>query len=316
MRKLVALILSLMMLLGSVAALAQTEEYTVYLITMDLMDQHWVNVDAGCKKAVAELAEKGIKVNYTWDAPTQGKNDAAQIESINNAYANNAQAILLASNGPDTQVATIQQYQNEGVKFIYVDSPANTPALQTLATNNTAAGKLAGETMLKKLTENGIKEGKIGIVNVNAATTSTQQRESGFRAAFEGTAFEILETQYGEGQVAASQTIAENYITEGVAGIFGCNEGSTTGTGNAIKEANAAVVGVGFDKSDAILQLVNEGALLATMAQNPDVMGYEGMLSAVKVLQGEEIPEDMKNFDTGVTVVDKAYIEANNLLAK
>ena len=316
MKKLVALLLSLMMPLGSVAAFAQGEEYTVYLITMDLMDQHWVNVDAGCQKAVAELAEKGIKVNYTWDAPTRGKDAAAQIESINNAYANNAEAILLASNGPDPQVATIQQYQNEGVKFIYVDSPANTPALQTLATDNTAAGKLAGETMLKKLTDDGVMEGKIGIVNVNAATTSTQQRESGFRAAFEGTGFELLETQYGEGQVAASQSIAENYITEGVVGIFGCNEGSTTGTGNAIKESNVAVVGVGFDKSDAILQLVNEGALLATMAQNPDVMGYEGMLSAVKVLQGEEIAEDMMNFDTGVTVLDKAFIEANNLLGK
>ncbi|NLA53376.1 MAG: substrate-binding domain-containing protein [Clostridiales bacterium] len=311
MKKLLALSLLLVMVLGSFTAVA--EDYTVYLITMDLMDQHWVNVDAGCQEAVKELAEKGITVNYKWDAPTQGKNDAAQIESINNAYANNAQAILLASNGPDTQVATIQQYQAEGVKFIYVDSPANTEALQILATDNQAAGKTAGEEMLKKLTADGVTEGKIGIVNVNAATTSTQQREAGFREAFMGTKFELLETQYGEGQVAPSQSIAENYITQGAVGIFGCNEGSTTGTGNAIKEASAAVVGVGFDKSDAILQLVNDGALLCTMAQNPYVMGYQGMLSAVSALQGNEIIGD-KDYDTGVTVVDKAYIEANKLL--
>ena len=310
MKKLLALSLLLVMVLGSFTAVA--EDYTVYLITMDLMDQHWVNVDAGCQEAVKELAEKGITVNYKWDAPTQGKNDAAQIESINNAYANNAQAILLASNGPDTQVATIQQYQAEGVKFIYVDSPANTEALQILATDNQAAGKTAGEEMLKKLTSDGVTEGKIGIVNVNAATTSTQQREAGFREAFMGTKFELLETQYGEGQVAPSQSIAENYITQGAVGIFGCNEGSTTGTGNAIKEASAAVVGVGFDKSDAILQLVNDGALLCTMAQNPYVMGYQGMLSAVSALEGNEIIGD-KDYDTGVTVVDKAYIEANKL---
>ncbi len=313
MKKLIALSLLLVMVVGSFAAVA--EEYTIYLITMDLMDQHWVNVDAGCQDAVKEFASKGVTVNYKWDAPTQGKNDAAQIESINNAFANNAQAILLASNGPDTQVATIQQYQKEGVKFIYVDSPANTPALQVLATDNTAAGNTAGLEMIKKLTAEGVTEGKIGIVNVNAATTSTQHRETGFRAAFAGTKFEILETQYGEGQVAPSQTIAENFITQGVVGIFGCNEGSTTGTGNAIKEANAKVVGVGFDKSDAILQLVNDGALLCTMAQNPYVMGYQGMLSAVSILQGGAIV-GAENYDTGVTVVDKAFIEANNLLAK
>ena len=311
MKRILALLLVAVMALAGVAAMA--EDYTVYLITMDLMDQHWVNVDAGAKKAVEELKAQGVNVNYVWDAPTQGKNDAAQIESINNAYANNAQAILLASNGPDTQVATIKQYQDEGVKFIYVDSPANTDAYQTLATDNKAAGKLAGEEMLKKLTEMGLAEGKIGIVNVNSSTTSTQQREAGFREAFDGTKFEILETQYGEGQVAASQTIAENYITGGVVGIFGCNEGSTTGTGNAIKESGKDVVGVGFDQSDAILQLVSEGALLATMAQNPSVMGYQGVLSAVAVLQGKEIIGD-KNYDTGVTVVNKAYIEENGLL--
>ncbi|NLX82842.1 MAG: substrate-binding domain-containing protein [Clostridiales bacterium] len=309
MKKTLALVLCVMMILGLASAVA-AEEFNIYLITMDLMDQHWVNGDAGCKAAVEELGKEGIKVNYTWDAPTQGKDDAAQIESINNAYANNAQAILLASNGPDTQVATIQQYQNDGVKFIYVDSPANTPAEQILATDNKEAGRIAGVEMLNKLKENGIEEGKIGIVNVNSSTTSTQLREEGFRSAFEGSKFEILETQYGEGQVTASQSIAENYITEGVVGIFGCNEGSTTGTGNAIKEAGSAVIGVGFDQSDAILQLVKEGALLATMAQNPYVMGYEGIMSAVKVLKGEEIPEDQKLFDTGVTVVNKAFLEA------
>ena len=35
-----------------------------------------------------------------------------------------------------------------------------------------------------------------------------------------------METQYGEGDAAKSQSIAENYITQGVVGIFGCNEGS------------------------------------------------------------------------------------------
>lgn len=39
--------------------------HKIYLITMDQMDQHWVNVDAGCKKAVEELGN----VDYTWLAP-------------------------------------------------------------------------------------------------------------------------------------------------------------------------------------------------------------------------------------------------------
>ena len=304
MKKVLALVLCLVLALGATSALAASK---VTLITMDLMDQHWVNVDNGCKDAVAELKAQGIEIEYKWDAPTDGKNDQAQIESINNAFADNASVILLASNGPDVQVETIQQCADAGVKFIYVDSPANFPAEQTLATNNTNAGETAGQEMLKALEAAGTTEGKIGIVNVNAATQSTVDREAGFRKAFEGTKFEILETQYGEGKVDASQELAANYITQGCVGIFGTNEGGTVGVGNAIKEAGDGVIGVGFDQSDAIKELTKEGVLLCAMAQDPYKMGYEGMMTAAKVLAGEEITE--KNVDTGVQVVDAAALQ-------
>lgn len=157
--------------------------------------------------------------------------------------------------------------------------------MQTLATDNEAAGKTVGAEMVAALKVMGVNKGKIGVVNVNPSTMSTTQRERGFRSAFIGSGFQILETQYGEGQVAASQNIATNYTTQGVVGIFGTNEGGTTGVGNAINEnrGSSRVIGVGFDKSDAILHHIRNGNLLCTMAQNPYVMGYEGMKSAVAI---------------------------------
>lgn len=275
--------------------------YKIYLITMDQMDQHWVNVDAGAQKAVKELGN----VDYQWLAPDV-KDDAKQIESINNAIAGGAQAILLAANGPDAVTATLQEAMDAGVKVVYVDSAASLPAVQTLATDNKAAGKTAGDEMIKALTENGIESGKIGIVNVNAATASTVAREEGFRSAFEGTQFELLETQYGDGDAARSKDIAANYITQGCVGIFGANEGSTVGTGNAIQEAGETVIGVGFDKSDMIMQLIKDGYLLATMAQNPDVMGYEGVKTAVNALEGKDTGAEI--VDTGVSILTKDTI--------
>jgi len=277
------------------------KNYKVYLITMDQMDQHWVNVDKGCQKAVAELGN----IDYKWLAPDV-KDDAKQIECINNAVAGGADAILLAANGPVAVTSALEEAQKAGVTIVYVDSPADFPAVATLATDNKAAGTTAGEEMLKALDAAGITEGKIGIVNVNAATASTVAREAGFRAAFEGTKFQILETQYGEGDAAKSKDIAANYITQGCVGIFGANEGSTVGTGNAIKEAGKKVIGVGFDKSDAILNLIKEGYLVCTMAQNPDVMGYEGMKTAAKALSGQDTGP--KNVDTGVSVLDKSKL--------
>ncbi|MGD1817514.1 MAG: ABC transporter substrate-binding protein [Pleomorphochaeta sp.] len=270
----------------------------VYLITMDQMDQHWQNVNAGCEKAVAEFGG----IDYKWLAPDI-KDDNKQIESINNAVAGGADVILLAANGPDAVTSALKEATSAGVKIIYVDSAADYPGEQTLATDNKAAGTTAGEQMLAALKANGVTSGPIGIINVNAATASTVDREAGFRAAFAGSNYTILETQYCNGDAAVAKDMSANFITQGVVGLFGANEGSTVGVGNAIQEAGNAVVGVGFDKSDMILSLIDKGYILCTMAQNPDVMGYEGIKTAIKVLNGETITN--KYVDTGVSVIKK-----------
>jgi len=304
MKKSIRLIVAMLVMLSMGAmvfasgAKEASGEYKVFLITMDQMDQHWVNVDAGCQKAVAELGN----VSYRWMAPDV-KDDAKQIEMINNAVASGAQAILLAANGPTAVTSALKEASEAGVKIIYVDSAADFPGFQTLATDNKAAGKTAGTKMMEALKAAGVSSGKIGIVNVNAATASTVAREAGFREAFAGSQFTILETQYSDGDAARSKDIAANYITLGCVGIFGANEGCTVGTGNAIQEAGKSIVGVGFDKSDMILSLIKNGYLLATMAQNPDVMGYEGMKAALKVLQGETL--SAQYVDTGVSVLTK-----------
>ena len=297
MKKLLTVVLSIaLVLMLSASALAAGEQ--IALITMDSIDQHWVTLNEGAQKAAEELG-----VTVTFMAPNT-KDDAQQIEQVNNAVAGGYQAIIVAANGPDAISSALKEAASQGVKIVYVDSPANVEAEATFSTDNKAAGKTAGETMLAKLTEMGVTTGSIGIINVNAATDSCVMREEGFRSAFEGTEFTLLETQYGEGDAAKSQSIAENYITQGVVGIFGCNEGSTTGAGNAIKASGSSeIVGVGFDKSDAILGLIEDGHLLATMAQNPDVMGYEGVKAAVAALNGESLGGAVT--DTGVSVLTK-----------
>jgi ABC-type sugar transport system, periplasmic component len=285
------------------AAPAANGKSKVILITMDSIDQHWVSVDKGAKKAVDELGN----IDYKWLAPDK-KDDAQQIERVNTAIAENANAIMIAANGPEAISASLEDAKSKGIKIIYVDSPAKVEAEATFATDNEAAGKTAGEEMLKALQAAGKTSGKIGIVNVNSATASTVAREKGFRAAFDGKGYELLATQYGEGDAAKSQDIADNYITAGAVGLFGANEGSTVGVGNAIKGSGKTdIVGVGFDKSDSIFSLIKDGSLLCTMAQNPDVMGYEGMKAAIQAIKGEKI--EKTSVDTGVSVITKDSIQ-------
>ena len=273
-------------------------DYKIALITMDSVDQHWVSLKEGAEE---EAKADGVTVDFM--APDV-KDDAKQIECINNAVAGGYDAILVAANSEDAVSGALQEAVDAGIKIVYVDSPANVEAEATFSTDNKAAGKTAGEEMIKALEDKGIKDGSIGIVNINTSTNSTIQREEGFREALEGTDYELLETQYCEGDAAKAQTIAENYITEGVVGIFGANEGAATGTGNAIKASGSdEIVGVGFDKSDTLKGLIEDGYLVCTMAQNPDQMGKLGVQACIKALNGEDLGGEVT--DTGVSVLTR-----------
>lgn len=72
-----------------------TGEEKIALITMDSIDQHWISLNEGAQKAAEEF---GVTVDFM--SPNT-KDDAQQIECVNNAVAGGYDAILVAANGPD-----------------------------------------------------------------------------------------------------------------------------------------------------------------------------------------------------------------------
>ena len=314
MKKILAVIMSALLILTAFAACSRSGEgnntaqgmtenaanakYKVYLITIDKMDQHWVSVDKGASDMAKQLG-----ITYKWDAPDV-KDNAKQIEAVNNAIADGASLIMLAANDPSAISQTVKNAKDKGVKIIYVDSPANEPAVTTLSTDNYNAGMIAGETMLEELKNAGITSGKIGIIGVNTATNSSMNREKGFREAItKDGKFTLLTTEYKDGNFASSQEAATGFITgnSDLVGLYGTNEGSTVGVGNAIKDSGKKIIGIGFDTSNTIESLINDGSLKAVMVQNPYTMGYLGMAQALAALTGNSTgPESI---DTGVSVV-------------
>ena len=103
MKKLFALLLVLAMTLACTAALA--EDYVVYLITMDLEDQHWVSVNAGAEKAVAEAKAGRIEA-------CQPLIDEAQ-ELLNDAH--NSQTAMLGAEaaGEDVELGFIMVHAQD-----------------------------------------------------------------------------------------------------------------------------------------------------------------------------------------------------------
>lgn len=274
------------------------ETYKIWLITMDQRDQYWLNINNGCQKAADELGN----VEYTWNSPDVN-DDEKQKKCINDAVEENVDAILVAANGPTNVNDALQNADDAGIKIVFVDSAADFNCVQELATDNEAAGRTAGEKMLEDLKAKNITSGKIGIVGVTKDTASCIAREKGFRSAFKGTGFRLLDTFYMNTDTEAAKKAVDGFVKKGCAGIFGANEGTTSAIGSQIKESGDEIEVVGFDTSDTVLGYISDGIISATMAQNPDTMGYEGLKTAIKALTGEDT--GAKSVDTGVSVITK-----------
>lgn len=277
-----------------------SKDYNITLITMDQMDVHWVNVDAGVRDAVAELEEEGYMIHYNWYAPDT-KDNAKQIEQIDMAVSNRSDVIMIAVNDPHACNQALKEARRDGTRIIYIDSPATFEGEATFATDNYSAGEQAGQKMLEILGEQGITEGTIGIVSAQAGVQSCVDRVDGFCKAIEGSGFTAGEVQYSEGDTAKAQELATNMVNNGAVALYGANEAATIGCGNAAREAEGKIYCVGFDNSSANRALVKKDAVQAFMAQNPYDMGNQALKAAVELLDGKSLGGQVT--DTGVTIV-------------
>ncbi len=282
----------------TVAETTDDTDVSIILVTMDGLDNHWVNVDKGASATAKELG-----INYQWMQPDK-KDTQLQIEVLNNAIAAKPDALIVAAVDPDAIVSTLQSALDAGIKLVYVDSAANLDASASFRTDNFVAGEEAGKQEIAQLEAAGITSGDIGIVSFSNATQTAVDRTGGFKKAFEGTDYNLLEVQYGNSEVAASQAAAENFISQGVVGLYGDNEPGAVGVGNAVAaNPNWKGVAVGFDASSATLDLVDSGALYCVMAQNPQGMGDGAVRAAYTLATGGTLEET--DVDTGATVVTK-----------
>lgn len=293
----------------NIAVTLPLSNYEIYLITMDQEDRFWYFMNQGA----ADMASM-LGVNYIWDAPIT-RDVEEQIRVFDNAVNSGANAILLAASDPVRISGAVENAKAAGVRIIYVDAPANIEAETTFATENYNAGRIAGNAMISELVENGIQSGSIGIIGVTAENITTLNREKGFRDVIsEDGRYELLHTLYAGGIPDIAKEAANIYMNDrlDLVGIFGTNEGSTIGLGNAIMERRSNIIGIGFDITNEIQEMIRRDILKAVLVQNPYTMGYLGMAQAVAALQGYDTGPPF--IDTGVTLITRFNLQRSPLL--
>jgi ribose transport system substrate-binding protein len=280
--------------------------YTIAVIPKGTTHEFWKSVNAGAVKAEKELNAQGTKVRVIWKGPLREDDRDQQIQVVENFMVAHVSAIVLAPLDYQALVRPVHNAARAQVPVVIIDSDLKSDEyVSFVATDNYKGGQLAGEQMGKLL--NG--SGNVILLRYAVGSASTEAREAGF--------LDVLKTKYPQIKLISSDQhagatrelayqVSQNLLNRfgrEVNGIFCPCEPPTIAMTKALRDlglAGGKVKMVGFDAgSQSVLDMKN-GDVQGLVVQNPLLMGYLGVMTAVKHLHGEKVE---KRIDTGVVLV-------------
>ncbi len=275
---------------------------------------HKGNVSAGKSQVIAvipkgtasmwwEVVHKGANdagkefgYEIAWNGPENETDREKQIQVVEDAINKNAAAIVLGPNDFTALARPVENISALGTPCIIIDSAVDTEKYDAfVGTDNIAGGADAARVLGKAL--NG--KGNLLLIRFVQNSASTDARAKGFvdtvEKEFPG--LKILSEQYTQGTVEDARQKTVDLLTRypEVDGIFAVNQPTSVGTYKAIQ--NQGLVGkvkfVAFDSDATLVSGIEEGGVTAVIAQDPYMIGYIGVRSAVDKMKGNALKRNV-----------------------
>jgi ribose transport system substrate-binding protein len=270
--------------------------------------EFWKSVHAGAAKAAKEA-----DVDIVWKGPLKEDDLKAQVDVVSTFIAQGVNGIVLAPLNDTALRAPVKQATSAKIPVVVFDSDLQgDDHVSFVATDNVAAGKLAGEQIAKLVGD----KGNVVVMRYQEGSASTQNREKGFLDAVKAKpAIKVVsDNQYGGATTESafskgeSLLLAQKAETGAVSGIFTPNESTTFGMLLALRKSNLnkKMKFVGFDASDKLVGALKDGDVDGLVVQNPFNMGYLAVKTMADHLRGKKVE---KRIDTGARLVTKENLE-------
>jgi ribose transport system substrate-binding protein len=290
------------MVLASTAS-AESKSLDLAFLTNNASD-FWTIARAGCEQAQKEVPN--IKVEFK--IPADGT-AAEQTRIFDDLLVKGVNGIALSPVDPANQTAMIDK---GAAKALIVTQDSDAPKSQRsfyVGTDNVAAGRQAGE-LIKKAVPNG---GSIMLFVGKRDAQNAKERIQGVEETLKGTNIKILDVRTDDtDRVRAKQNVADTLVKNpDIACLVGLWSYNGPAILNAVKDANKTgkVKIVTFDEENDTLQGVKDGAIEATVVQNPYEFGRQAVTLMAKKLRNEnpDIPAD------GKVIVPTRAIDKSNV---
>ena len=301
MKKILSVVLALM-LVAMLAVPAMAEDFTIVVNLKTLSSEYWQTVKAGIDCAAEEL---GMTIDV--QGPPAESDIQGQVNQIETQLSGAPDAIIIAPDDNDAVVGVLESTGYQGI-VVFCDT-TNTFENQTafVGTSNDEAaygGGVYGAAINGENTKALIIYGQEG-------DNTSNLRKSGYEKALEEAGVEPVAEMSGNNNTADSKAVMEaQLIANPDINLVLChNDDSALGALEAIKEAGVEGIAViGFDGNASAKESIAAGELTATIAQQPEEMGYLSVMTALSALKGEPVE---KVISVPTVVIDASNVAEN-----
>ena len=265
----------------------------------------WTIARKGTEKAAAELPNADIEFKINPD------NTAAEQQRIvEELLAKGVNGIAISPVDPVNQLQMLNRAAQQSVVVTQDSDATASNRVCYIGTDNVAAGRQAGELVKEALPQGG----KIMVFVGTLDAANAQQRYQGVKEALQGSNIQILDVRTdGADRVRAKSNASDTLVNQpdiaGMVGLWSYNGPAILG---AVRDAGkiGKVKIIAFDEEDETLHGIKEGAIFATVVQQPFEFGYQSMKLVAKILDGDRsgIPASKQIF-VPTLAIKKAEVE-------
>ena len=272
---------------GDQSAEGNDKQYLIGLaISMSSDTQFFISLQAGVEESAAQF-NVDILTMYANEDPV------VQSEQIIQMADSGIDALLL---NPvcDSVIPAVEEVSRRGIPVLTIDRNIHSSfAICHIASDNFAGGRMAGDYLVDALH----RKGRIVEITGTEGSSAAFERGQGFREAISNYAdIHIVSTICAEFSRDLAREEFRSLLEEDsdIDGVFAHNDDMILGAMEAARQVSSdGILFVGFDAIDEAINAVENGDLLATVAQRPTEMGRLGMETAIEYLSGKEIPDSI-----------------------
>ncbi len=282
-------------------------KYRIAVIPKGTTHIFWKSIHAGAVKGEQEFQALGV--DAIWKGPLKEDDRESQIRVVEDFITRGVAGIVLAPLDDVALRGPVREAVNRGIPVVIIDSGLKSKDyVSFVATDNYVGGRKGGRRLAEILGG----KGRVILLRYQEGSASTMNREQGFLDVLkeEYPQIEVVRSnQYGGATTESAYEASEGLLMplrtpDGgltIDGIFCPNESTTFGMLRALQDGGLAgkVKFVGFDSSERLVAGLKKGEIHGLVLQDPINMGYLGVKTMIRHLEGEQVE---KRIDTGSEV--------------